>query len=336
MRGQSMKLNRTIEVFKILLQKSNEQNPITMSEILEELSEVGLTANRKTIYNDFKLIEMQTPCEVIPTKGARANYYLSDGIFEVAEVRLLTDAVLCSKFINPSRSKKIIEKFERLISVYDREMLGEQNAIEKMGKSSNMEVLNNVDKIYKALASKRSVSFQYFDYNWKHERVLRRGGRSYRVRPLFLMWADNKYYMMSNISGKSGEFVYRIDRMVNILLEKIELDYIETSVDIASYSKEVFSMYSSEQKRKIVLTIDNSDGQMINQIYDKFGEEVQFEQANKEEWYKCELTIDIAVTFFAWLSQYEGKIVVTEPTEVKEQYLAFLQNNLDGAKLCGG
>ena len=326
-----MEISRTIEVFKILLRQSNEQNPITMNMILEELGKVGIKANRKSVYNDFKLIDKQTPCEVITTKGAKASYFLSDGLFEMAEMRLLMDAIQCSKFISTSKSELLVQKFEKLVSRHDYKELSNQIAIENRNKSSNKQIFINVDTIYKAIGSNRLVTFQYFDYNWKHEQIIRKDGKEYTVYPLFLLWEDNKYYLVCYTQNKSGISHYRVDRIINIKTGIIDLSY-SRNIDIAKYSKEVFSMFSSSEKREVVLAVDNSDGKMLNQIFDQFGDDIIFAPMEKEYWYKCKFIVNIAVTFFGWISYYEGKIQIIEPGDVKKQYVEFLTRNIDSIR----
>ena len=326
-----MKPNRTIEVFKILLHHSNEQNPISMNEILEKLKGAGLKANRKSVYNDFKLIDLQTPCEVIQTKGARASYFLSDSVFEISEIRLLIDAIQCSKFISTSKSESLIRKFKRFISVHDEEMLKGQIALEGRNKTSNTQLFNNVDEIYRAIGSGRMISFQYFDYNWNREKKLRKDGRRYNVYPQFLTWEENKYFLVCYTQNKKGISHYRVDRMLDVQSGKIDLSYNAPSIDIAVYSKEVVNMFSGSEKRQIVLCVDNSDGKMINQVFDQFGDGIEFSLTKKAEWYRCTVDVYIAITLFGWISHYKGKIQIIGPEEVKSQYVDFLKCNLQSA-----
>ena len=329
--GDTMGNNRTIEVLKILYYQSDEQNPITMSTIISELVKSNIKANRKTIYNDFKIIDEQTPYEVIQTKGARANYHLSNRLFEMAEVKLLIDAVQCSKFISVNKSKELLGKFEKLISNHEHKSLNRQVLIDRRNKSSNNQILYNVDKIYGAIANNKRISFQYFDYDWNYDKVYRKNGELYDVYPVCLVWDDNKYYLVSYTKDKLDTTNYRVDRMLNVELG-ITDDGERKSVDIAEYSKEVFNMFSTSRKREVELSIDNSYGKMINQVIDQFGDEIIFAPLVEEQHFKCKITIDVAITFFGWLSNYKGAIQILGPADVLEEYIEFLKDNLNKIK----
>ena len=52
-------------------------------------------------------------------KNRTTYYYVGQREWEIAELKLLVDAVQSSKFITEKKSRQLIKKLERLVSVFD-------------------------------------------------------------------------------------------------------------------------------------------------------------------------------------------------------------------------
>ena len=59
---------------KILLEKTDEHNPITMKDIIAELAAYDIHAERKSIYNDLEILQ-QYGLDVEVAKGKVRGYY---------------------------------------------------------------------------------------------------------------------------------------------------------------------------------------------------------------------------------------------------------------------
>jgi len=80
----------------------------TMPQIMEELEKYDVTAERKSIYADFQDMTDKFGIEIIKEQIGRETYYhVGSREFELAEVKLLIDAIqssnrrhgiLCSQF----------------------------------------------------------------------------------------------------------------------------------------------------------------------------------------------------------------------------------------------
>ena len=77
----------------------------------------------------------------------------------------------------------------------------------------NESVYYNIDKLHAAIAGRRSVSFKYFEYNVKKERVFRREGRRYDVSPAGLIWDSENYYLAGYDHKHREMRHYRVDKM---------------------------------------------------------------------------------------------------------------------------
>lgn len=94
--NQKLKL---IYLMKILLDNTDDSHSISMPEILEQLNCYGISAERKSIYNDMECMR-QYGMDIIGEKMKRAYYYhVGNRLFELPELKLLVDSVQSAKFI---------------------------------------------------------------------------------------------------------------------------------------------------------------------------------------------------------------------------------------------
>ena len=108
--NQKQKLFRILE---ILMRDTDEENGVTVNYIIDRLSDFGISAERKSIYNDFDtLADLGFP--VMRLFGNPPKYTLDERIFELAELKLLVDAIESSKFITAAKSRELIEKLKIL------------------------------------------------------------------------------------------------------------------------------------------------------------------------------------------------------------------------------
>ena len=78
---------------KIFREQTDEKNHLTMPQILHQLSQYGIEADRKTIYKDMKVLEKYGFDIVRLRVGARTYYYLGDRLHEAEGIREIGEKV---------------------------------------------------------------------------------------------------------------------------------------------------------------------------------------------------------------------------------------------------
>lgn len=147
--NQKLKLSYLI---KIMLAKTDDEHSLTMPQIMDELERMGVTAERKSIYADFQDMTDKLGIEVIKEQVGRETFYhVASREFELAEVKLLIDAIQSSKFITEKKSRVLIEKIKTLVSEYQAKQLQRQVFIADRVKTMNETVYYNVDDIHKTI-----------------------------------------------------------------------------------------------------------------------------------------------------------------------------------------
>ena len=130
------KQNRTLLVLKYLWDNTDIDHPATIKDIAAYLEGFGYNATRKTISKDIdELIEIGID---IDCKREEHNlYFLDVRVFELAEVKLLVDAVQSSRFIPTKKSKALIEKLSTFVGPHQSNILKRQLYVDKRVKASN-------------------------------------------------------------------------------------------------------------------------------------------------------------------------------------------------------
>ena len=135
---QKLKL---LYIIQCLMEKTDEEHAVTTQEIIDYLALQGITAERKSIYTDIDLL-IDFGMDIIKKPGRSGGYTLASRQFELAELKLLVDAVQSSKFITTKKSRELIGKLETLCSKYEATQLHRQVVVTNRNKAVNENILS--------------------------------------------------------------------------------------------------------------------------------------------------------------------------------------------------
>ena len=189
-RSPNQKL-KTLILQKTLLERTDEEHPMTVKELIDTLAAWDVTAERKSIYDDLEALRA-FGLDIQSRKGKTPGWFVGERPFELPERKLLVDAVQSCKFITRRKSDSLIRKLEGLTSVHQARQLQRQVYVERRVKTMNESVYYSIDKLHAALSAGKTVTFRYFEYNVRKEKVFRRAGRRYRssrTRVWTMSWA---------------------------------------------------------------------------------------------------------------------------------------------------
>ncbi|MBP5737100.1 MAG: WYL domain-containing protein, partial [Acidaminococcaceae bacterium] len=143
MAGNNQKL-KLLYLIKIFTEDTDDQHALTLPQIVEKLDAYGISAERKTLYQDFELLR-DFGFDIIGQQ-ARRNYYYHIGNrrFELPELKLLVDSVQSAKFITDKKSNTLIRKLEGMVSKYEARQLQRQVIISGRIKAMNESIYYNV------------------------------------------------------------------------------------------------------------------------------------------------------------------------------------------------
>lgn len=319
--------NRILFLLHLLQEQSDEEHPLSSTDIKKAFREEGCPATTQTIRNDIKTLR-ESGFEVISTirNGVPTAYYYEGRSFEHPELQILVDALSSSQFITKAKSRKMISKVAALSGPSHRGELQPGILVSDRVKAPNTQILYIVQKIQESIRANKKISFKYYDYNLNKERVPRHDGENYIISPYATIWKNDRYYLVGYSDKREKVVSFRIDRMDTPKITQQQREKEPDAFNIQNYSDKIFKMFDGPEQ--IVTLRCASD--MINHIIDYFGKDVPLNNITDSTF---DVTVPVAVsnTFYASIFQYGGKIKIIAPEAIcsgyKQLLMDCLQNN---------
>ncbi len=311
-KGTNQKL-KLFYLMKILLEKTDEKHGITMPEILKALEAYEVTAERKSIYNDIETLK-DIGIEVDGVQRGKTFYYhVISREFELAELKLLVDAIQSSKFITEKKSRELIKKLEGQASMYEARQLQRQVYVSGRIKTMNESIYYNVDAIHEAIDADRRITFLYFQWNVKKEMELKRNGELYEISPWALTWDDENYYLIGYDAKEEKVKHFRVDKMKKIgMVEELrEGRHLFERFDMAAYTKKNFGMFAGEEQTvKLQFHKD-----LVGVVLDRFGKDIIIVPAGGD-YFNVTLNVAVSEQFLGWVFALGEGVKILGPEDV--------------------
>lgn len=308
--NQKLKL---LYLMRYLLRNSDENHPVTVRQMSEYLRGQGISAERKSLYDDIEALQ-QFGLDIIQVKdGNFYGYYVGSRDFELPELKLLVDSVQSSKFITHKKTRSLIEKIERLGSVHEADQLRRQVFVANRIKTMNESIYYNVDEIHNGISNNRKIRFLYFEYNVAKERQYRHGGAYYVVSPFAMTWDDENYYLVAYDSEAGIIKHYRVDKMekISTLDEERDGQEVYQALDMAVYTRKTFGMFTGEEI-KVQMRFENH---LVGAVLDRLGSEV-FIVPDGPAHFTVRTDVVVSPQFFAWVLGFGSQAQIVGPAHV--------------------
>jgi len=313
--GQKRKL---LILLEILVRETDENHTLSVPRLVEMLRAHGVEAERKSIYDDIQTLNewLGTSCEIVQQRGRSGGYYMTDAPFELAELKLLVDAVYASKFITAKKSRSLIEKLGGFTSRYHQEELDRKVLVSGRIKSTDEKILYTVDSLHNAITAGCQVQFTYCDWNLQKKMEPRHGGQIYTVSPWVLVWENGNYYLIAYTEGKLKH--YRVDKMAGVeLLPNIPREGKEEydAFDVNVYMQQLFGMFNGKLQ-KVTMRCEN---RFVGAIVDRFGTRPILNPDKDGMHFTITVEIQVSPQFFGWVAGLGAGVEIIGPASVRAE-----------------
>ena len=306
---QKLKL---LYLMQMLLEKTDEEHPISMEQIIKGLAANDVSAERKSIYDDIESLRLYG-LDIKMTKSKPGGYYLASRDFEIPELKLLVDSVQASQFITEKKTLQLIQKLEKLCSAYEAQLMRRQVYVSGRIKHMNESIYYSVDAIHNGIAEGKQITFKYFEYTPDKKKIYRHGGKLYQISPFALMWDNENYYLIGYDSEAGFIKHYRVDRMVSISVTALDREGQDAFLahDMSKYTRRNFAMYGGEEVR-VEMEFENH---LVGVIMDRFGKDVAITKSDAEH-FLISAPVAVSPQFYAWVFGLGTAARITGPEEV--------------------
>lgn len=301
----------------ILREYSDEEHILAMRDIIQKMNvHYDLKPDRRTVYSAISLlIDLGYDISMYEDNGI--GYYLRNRDFEQSEILLLTDAVYSFPFIPAKQSEELISKLQKQLSVHKRKQYRHLTVVRQEKKTNNRQVFLNIELLDEAIQEKKQVSFSYLQYGTDKVLHLRRE-KPYVVNPYGMVFMNEHYYLICNLSGKPNTSLYRIDRIKDISI--LENDWDKPLENNSEVMNAVYAFSGEAEYIKM-----RCDMVILDDVIDQFGTGATIRSLDEKTF---ELTIKApprGVKF--WALQYLPYTEVLEPKWLRKEIIESVRQN---------
>ena len=310
---------KLLKLYELLRQHTDEERPLSTNQLCAMLKAEGITCDRRTLAEDIDILNANG-FEVLRRRTRYAMlFYIIDRRFDLAEVKILIDAIQAASFITPQKTKELTDKVAGLAGSHMAAALTGNLVTFNTRKHTNEAIYYTVDTLQRALQQKLKASFQYFDLDENGNRVLRKKSERYVVNPVGLVYHEDNYYLVTYHETHEATVNYRVDRIANAKVEDetVAEQAIALSDELGVYTERIFKMFNGPQA-----TVElQFDRKLIDAVHDKFGEGIEIIACKRG---LCKATVEVLISpvFFAWCFQFGKSMKILSPdsvaTEMKE------------------
>lgn len=298
---------RCFKLLEFLTRYSNQDKTVNSSQIISYLEQQDIFVTRKTVYSDIQtLIEAGHNIEVVNNIG----FKLLSGTFEVSEIKLLSDALMASKFIDLHYRKEINQKLLSFISEDEAKIV--KNFLDDDENKTNQQKKYHINEITRALLDNRFMEMD-----------------GQIIFPYHLHRYNDKYYLLYSYQNNPKTYFRRIDHIQEIhYLEHSNQQLAEQEKEriIKQDLKNRIHMFKGEIYRVQLKVHDEQDKKTIYLIQDIFDDVIEIDSQNFAVNGQC------SDVFFSRLSLLANRVTIIKPEIVKQSYQQFLETILNHIK----
>jgi len=317
---------RILYLYQHLVQHTDAEHTLSTAELMKILKEdYSLKVSRNTISDDLVMLH-DCGLHIEHYESTQNKYYYDGHAYDLAELKVLVDAISSSKFITQRKSDELITKLLTLTNVQNAAKLRRHIYVTGRVKSDNEQGYYIVDAINDAIDTRRKISFRYTDFDVNKRRYITNNGDSYTVSPYTLIWDGDYYYMRGFCDERQEMRNFRLDRIAEQpkILNQIAVMAPE-GYSPADYSKSVFRMFDKDEPEMVQLCCHVST---MKYLLDNFGADLKTESVD-DEYFNATISVCTSATFYRWIFGFGGNIKIIAPDRIKKEYKAQLEKALE-------
>lgn len=214
MAGTPRQKQKTLYLLRILCEQTDRENPMTLSELADQLQKVGIESERKSLYRDIHALN-DAGFSIATVRSKETRYYWAGSPFSRNDIRLLSNLIRIAPVVPRKRKPELERKFGIFVPK-GRPQNSFQDLISVIPDSAVTErVYANVERLFDAITDGFQVRFLYKG-SVLSEGPRRKTLRHQTVSPYHIVWHDGYYLVAADEEGSLA--FYRVDRMEEVVI----------------------------------------------------------------------------------------------------------------------
>lgn len=293
---------RLLELINILRRNTNEETHLKLAEIIELLEEKGISVdNRKTLYNDFKILN---DCNINVEHDIN-GYYLLDAPFNLSEIKIIQDSIFSLKNLDTKLSNDLSDKLYKFISLEEEEFL---ESLKYVIKHKDKKLLQRMEDILLAIK--------------KHYMVIvkRANGKQDEIYPVYIHRNNDYYYFYYHYKNNKNLYHFRFDNILDVTLTN-NIDEINIfKKDIIKKIEESSNSFSGHDSTTVNFKILNKTYNIEDRIQNDFPNVIMTKEG-------FSVVVSINNNFFSKVLAY-GKDIEIIDKKISKAYKDYLKDIL--------
>lgn len=307
-----------IYILNVLKKYTDYEHMLSTVQIKNKVKEIyNVDIEERTIRRNINLLKYKLNYDISTQKENGKGYYISKDPgtdFEAGEIRAIIDTFSYGNYIVPSISKNIIEKCKNLQNIYENEKLKDYQIYAVNSKTSNAEVIKNIEDISNSIYTGNKIKFEYWKYAIT-DKLEKKIVSKPVVSPYAIVYNKQEFYLIGIKEGQKDFYNYRLDRIKNIKILDDKITIKKKKSEIKEFAESSTEMFGN--KKEEIEAICNIV--LLDSIFDTFGYNVTIEKIPKNEEY-FKLKVDTSLLGFKmWAMRNIDMIEVKKPLSLRKE-----------------
>ena len=343
-------------VMEYLMRRTDENHAESAENIVAYLQELGIDAERRSIYRDIEeinkalwLLENEDDADIFAAEEAIAagendseklivydkhmkGFRVVRRKYELSDIRLMAECIYASRYISQSEAERLVDIIKGFVSEEQSKAIRTDALVTARQRTLNKSTLRNVSTIYDAMSKMidgekhipEKISFQYLKYTIDdlENQTERRKGAKYIVSPYKLIINDGNYYLLAFDDHSHEIRTYRVDRMksINRLGEPRDGANAFAAIDMKTYTQRTFSMFGGKRERVSIRFVSS----LLDTAVERFGRYNVNYSRSDDHHFIVSADVEISDQFFGWILGFGKKAKLIGSDAVVEQFRAYL------------
>ena len=294
-----------------MLEATDESHGLTLPEISAELLKYGITAERKTLYDDIETLRL-FGLDVRVKRDRRVRYYVASRELSLAELKLIGDAVNTSSLLSEKERETLIS---RLCAQNGRAAATLLKSAEGIGSDRSDSAMRQVDLFCKAIIENKKMRGRYFRWNERKQRIMQFGGERINFSPWYVDLSSGEPTVIVYLHAEREFVALRADRFIDLQLMSEER---EGESEFLAMSREESLGRLLGRTTPVMLRM-RADNALSDKVIDRFGSGITI-TSNREEDFEFSVKASADADLYSWVFGCGGGVEILAPISVCEEY----------------
>ena len=309
--NQKLKL---LYIYKILLEQTDAQNGLTLSQISSELAKYDITAERKTLYDDIESLKL-FGVDIAIKRDRHVRYYVATRELPIESLKLMADSVNSSTLLSSKEKEQLLRRLVRLGGKSSSNLLRARDN-EQSGRER--ESREGIATVCRAVTENKKIRCRSFLYNQQKQRILQDGGATLTLSPWCVELSPTPRFVAYDHVSKKMRLLYA-DRLIDTELLSTSREGESEYAELCS-SGALDSMLGRARQTMIRLRCSSSAS---DELIRKFGLDLTI-IGNGEESFEASVRTSPDTELYAWIFSMAGQVEILSPESVANEYQSIL------------